>query len=478
MYKKTKYIIFFILFILLTSPILNVYAANKSDPKLNYSFLDIKKNSEYYEDISFVYGYGILEGTKLKTGKIVFFPKQKVNRELVALTLYRIAGCPNINENYELGVIDLKNVNNQKKRAIKWCHQNGIMMGTSENTFSPKNNVTVEQFATALYKYSKNYLNADIVDTEIPKYIKDSKKVSSYAKKSIAWAINEEILKPDNKHIYPKSEITKEKFAQLIRLFMNNTNTQISAWAKGFDRSLYSDLSDEEYANFRMVNVTGIRDNILYRGHSPINNCNNDDRADYCAQQLTNKNIRVIIDLADSERSALERDKFSNLKKYCPNAKVSYCYMTDITGYMLTGDEIPETYLQQVRNGLKKGLKYMSENEGPYFIHCTIGQDRTGLTLIILESLMGARIDEIEKDYLKSYENYYSIRGTDNHITLPIHEQTIHKKLMLIYERILHIEDAWNKTPDELKNATEEYLINEIKLSKNQIENIRKNLGE
>jgi protein tyrosine/serine phosphatase len=42
----------------------------------------------------------------------------------------------------------------------------------------------------------------------------------------------------------------------------------------------------------------------------------------------------------------------------------------------------------------------ITENEGPYLLHCAEGKDRTGFVFALLEALCGASYEEIEKDYM------------------------------------------------------------------------------
>ncbi|MBR4450255.1 MAG: tyrosine-protein phosphatase, partial [Clostridia bacterium] len=42
-------------------------------------------------------------------------------------------------------------------------------------------------------------------------------------------------------------------------------------------------------------------------------------------------------------------------------------------------------------------------------VHCTEGKDRTGFVCMLLEALVGASYEEIEKDYMITYDNYYGI---------------------------------------------------------------------
>ena len=51
----------------------------------------------------------------------------------------------------------------------------------------------------------------------------------------------------------------------------------------------------------------------------------------------------------------------------------------------------------------------MEEAEGPYLIQCLEGKERTGFVCALLECLCGADYDEVETDFMRSFENYYGI---------------------------------------------------------------------
>ena len=65
------------------------------------------------------------------------------------------------------------------------------------------------------------------------------------------------------------------------------------------------------------------------------------------------------------------------------------------------------------KKSLAKGLRAMSENSGPYLVHCVEGKDRTGYVMMVLEALLGASYDEIVDDYMITYDNYYGITKSD-----------------------------------------------------------------
>ena len=158
--------------------------------------------------------------------------------------------------------------------------------------------------------------------------------------------------------------------------------------------------SDEEFANFRCVEMGNLKHKILYRGTSPIDNKHN--RAKYANDLIKQANIKYVVDLTDTEellnKYFREEDFASNyFKELYENGKVSVTHMT--ANYKT----------KEFAKLVVKALTDMSKNEGPYYIHCVEGKDRTGFVLAVIEGLAGASYEDIVKDYMVTYENYYGI---------------------------------------------------------------------
>ena len=66
-----------------------------------------------------------------------------------------------------------------------------------------------------------------------------------------------------------------------------------------------------------------------------------------------------------------------------------------------------------------KAMRFILENEGPYYVHCMEGQDRTGAVCAIFESLLGASKEELIYDFMKTYENFYRVkRGSEQYMKI------------------------------------------------------------
>ena len=59
----------------------------------------------------------------------------------------------------------------------------------------------------------------------------------------------------------------------------------------------------------------------------------------------------------------------------------------------------------------QKAMLAILNNNGPFYIHCTEGKDRTGYECMLIEALAGASYQEIVNDYMTTYKNYYGIES-------------------------------------------------------------------
>ena len=170
--------------------------------------------------------------------------------------------------------------------------------------------------------------------------------------------------------------------------------------ARTHNREDYADLSDEEYANFRVVETSGMGTNTLFRSSSPINPAlNRNEEAD---QALLNSLVRTVMNMADTEET---------MKKFADYNLTNYS-SCDIIALNMGMDFFSEEFQEK----LAEGFRYMASHDGPYLIHCVEGKDRTGFAAAVLECLMGATADEVVGDYMLTYFNFYGIElGTEQY---------------------------------------------------------------
>ena len=190
----------------------------------------------------------------------------------------------------------------------------------------------------------------------------------------------------------------KEKNWDSIKKAKESLNLKYSKKREDF-------VSDEVFANFRNLKVGRIKENILYRGASPIENSYN--RAKYANALIKNVNIKYDVDLSDNNKKVeknakkrkLDSDYFLSLYK---DNKVSLLNMT-------TDFKDEKNYIKAV-----KGLTEMAKSDGPYYVHCVEGKHRTGFFCILIEAINGATYEEMVDDFMITFSNYNGITKENN----------------------------------------------------------------
>ena len=216
-------------------------------------------------------------------------------------------------------------------------------------------------------------------------------------------------------------------------------------------RSDYPDLSDEQFGNFRAVSTTGIKQNVLYRSATPVDPQKN--RNVYVDAAAKQHGITVVIDLNDSEESLAGFESF----------ETSYVATIDHIALNMGLDFTEDDF----KNKLRDGLKYMSEHEGVYLVHCLEGKDRTGFVIALLEFLTGASYEEAEDDYMMTYFNYYGVKKGDEKYDI-IATSNFEKNLL----RSFNVSDV--KNADLIKLATD--YIKAIGLTDQEIATLKSHL--
>ncbi len=218
------------------------------------------------------------------------------------------------------------------------------------------------------------------------------------------------------------------------------------------NREDYASLTDEQFANFRVVTTTGMGKNALYRSSSPINpELGRNTYADKAAKAA---GVKTFMNLADNEEKAKTYEGYAE----------SYYSKQNIV-FLNLGVDFSE---KSFKDGLATGLRYMTTHEGPYLVHCTEGKDRAGFVSALLECFMGATYDEVCADYMTTYENYYGVeKGSEKYTAI------LNSNIVKSLKNAFGVEDL---AKADLKAEATDYL-KEIGLTDAEIEQLRTNLG-
>ena len=220
------------------------------------------------------------------------------------------------------------------------------------------------------------------------------------------------------------------------------------------EREEYPHLSDEEFANFRMIDTAGIKENVLYRSSSPVNpKLNRNLEAD---EAIRDAGIKTVFNMAD----------YQNGIKFYDDYEKSYYSSCEVTALNMSTKFNSEEFGHR----LVEGYRFLIAHEGPYLIHCTEGKDRTGFASAIIECLMGAEADEVVSDYMKTFYNYYGVK-LGSLVYNNIAERNIKKDLATAF----HIETIFADV--DLSVCAKEYLL-EIGMSEEEIDLFKKRLSK
>lgn len=182
-------------------------------------------------------------------------------------------------------------------------------------------------------------------------------------------------------------EMTQEKpggYLSTLKYFqLNRTN----------NREDYE--SDEIFANFREV-IPG----FLFRSSTPVNSLLN--RNEVVDQLMQKYHISSVLNLSDTKEK-IERNIHPD----------SYYFRLYSLGNVVTINVNSDLTSPIFQSRLCHGLKQLLSKPSPYFVHCIDGKDRTGFVIFLLLALCGYSKEDIQEDYLKTYENYYHLTKED-----------------------------------------------------------------
>ena len=216
------------------------------------------------------------------------------------------------------------------------------------------------------------------------------------------------------------------------------------------ERGDYAHLSDEAFANFRVIDTTGMGAGKLYRSSSPINP--GIGRNTYADQAAKAAGIVTVINLADASNTYESPEG-----TYYLSCQVTYLNLgMDFTSEASTA-------------ALATGLRAIINGEGPFLIHCNEGKDRAGFVSALLECLMGASMDEVVDDYMETFYNYYGVeKGTEKY------DAVVNSNIVPALNTCFKVQDVYQA---DLVAEEEAYLMEDLGLSADEVAALKVKLG-
>ena len=220
----------------------------------------------------------------------------------------------------------------------------------------------------------------------------------------------------------------------------------------GRHRTDYPNLTDEEFANFRMVKTSGIAPGKLFRSSSPISTWG--ERNAIADNAIRNAGVKTLINLTDSDDGMTKHEGYEG----------SYYSRQKVIGLNLGMKYKSKNF----RKSLARGIHFMAVNEPPYLIHCSLGKDRAGFVCAWVECLAGASWPEVAGDYMLSFYNYFGISPRSDEYDFVLKNE--------IYRFLCEAFGVNRLEGINLLDGAERYFIG-IGLSSQDIDTLRRKLG-
>lgn len=181
-----------------------------------HNFCDVDKNSWYGPAVDYVYNKGLMSGVSAE----VFHPDASMSRAMLVTVLYSLAGKPAADNSEPF--VDV-NSSDWFQKPVMWAYNNGIVSGTSANTFDPNSNITREQMVAIFAKYAAYKGLKTPASANLNGY-SDRTAISPYAVNAFKWAVSAGIISGTSATtLGPQGSATRAQCAVIMRQFVRWT---------------------------------------------------------------------------------------------------------------------------------------------------------------------------------------------------------------------------------------------------------------
>ena len=182
-------------------------------------FTDVKESDWFHDSVRYVYDNGLMDGV----GDGQFAPNATTTRAQLVTILYRLAGEPDVSG--DVGFTDVA-AGQWYTDAVAWAAQKGIVNGISETEFAPAGDLTREQLATILYRYSES-MGYDVSAQADLSGFPDAGDIQSYATQALSWAVAEGLLQGfEDDSLQPGGTATRAQIAAVLMRFLAAVPTE------------------------------------------------------------------------------------------------------------------------------------------------------------------------------------------------------------------------------------------------------------
>ena len=171
-------------------------------------FSDITMNAWYHDAVDSALAGDLMKGESGTS----FAPNKPLTRAMLATILYRVSGDKAQHSHPFTDVPSGRWFSD----AIAWAYESGVVNGTSDDTFSPDDNVTREQAAAMLYRFAGRPTASGDVTA-----FNDADKISAYAVEPLRWAVGEGIINGKSEYtLDPLGTATRAEIAKIMTVWL------------------------------------------------------------------------------------------------------------------------------------------------------------------------------------------------------------------------------------------------------------------
>ena len=184
-------------------------------PSAELPFVDVAKGDWYYDAVYYNYFEGIMTGLN----DTHFGPADSLARAQFAVILYRMNDEPDVE--YKATFPDVAD-GVWYTDAILWAADTKVVTGyTDSGKFGPADKINREQMAVMMYRYA-NYKDYESDAPEDISGYKDADKVSAFAKEAMEWAVGNGIIsgKDGGTILDPQGNASRAECATIIMRFI------------------------------------------------------------------------------------------------------------------------------------------------------------------------------------------------------------------------------------------------------------------
>ena len=176
-------------------------------------FTDVVAGSWYFDAALYASSHNLMLGTS----PTEFSPNITMTRGMLVTVLYRMNGSPSVS-----GKTPFTDVRTDEwySAAVLWAYQNGIVTGMSDTTFAPINNVTREQMATILFRYTKTAAPDKAKASADLSGFADAGSVNDWAVDAMRWAVGQKLIAGitlgQSVYLQPRGNATRAQAATVL----------------------------------------------------------------------------------------------------------------------------------------------------------------------------------------------------------------------------------------------------------------------